>query len=221
MTKELQKHVHYIESEYRKFRFIRSSSLLIDAHTDYSLKTKANKLTSQITDFLTWINCHANRINSTGGLRIENKEYASGYVEKKIGFNKSTTKKGTSDIDAIIKKKPVKIEIKTTDSLSKKQKEYKRQIERTGGVYKVFRNFDMFYSFIENDMKISKNEQVIRAHKAGFYNYLESLGLEIQLYIKEHVSQKARFNKKNLIQIQSEMKFSQKEFNWLIEYFEL
>ncbi len=76
-----------------------------------------------------------------------------------VEWIKSTTQNGTADISATIQGHSVKIEIKckaTGDNCqSEAQKEYQRQIEKSGGVYLIVTTFEDFYSWF-NHKKVKK-----------------------------------------------------------------
>jgi hypothetical protein len=57
--------------------------------------------------------------------------------------------KGTADISATIRGRSVKIEVKQKDKQSEHQKNYQKQIESAGGIYKIFRDFDTFSDWYE------------------------------------------------------------------------
>jgi hypothetical protein len=59
-------------------------------------------------------------------------------------YTPSTGTKGSADISATIRGRSVKIEVKQKDKQSEVQKQYQQSIEKAGGVYKIFRNFDDF-----------------------------------------------------------------------------
>ena len=101
----------------------------------YSDKT-ANGLTKCIIDFLKFSGHYSNRINSTGLMRK---------INGQMKWTKSTTNKGTADIDAIINGKPIKIEIKIgKDKMSDAQYKEKAKIEAAGGMYIVAKNMQDF-----------------------------------------------------------------------------
>lgn len=108
----------------------------------YSDKT-ANGLTKCIIDWLTFSGHYANRINVQGQARVKKQpkyNILSGQIEynAKIEYTRSTTRKGTADIDAIINGIPVKIEIKIgADRQSVDQKEEQKRVEAAGGIYLV------------------------------------------------------------------------------------
>jgi hypothetical protein len=59
-------------------------------------------------------------------------------------YTPSTGTKGSADISATIRGRSVKIEVKQKDKQSEVQKQYQQSIEKAGGVYMIFRNFDDF-----------------------------------------------------------------------------
>lgn len=111
----------------------------------------ANGLTRCIIDFLS-INGHqAERINSMGRVVMERGHQLRGgklvdtTTPRYIPTNATN---GTSDISAIIGGRAVKIEVKIgRDRQSEVQKRYQDDVERSGGVYFVARNFSDFVSW--------------------------------------------------------------------------
>ncbi|OJU26842.1 MAG: hypothetical protein BGN92_07130 [Sphingobacteriales bacterium 41-5] len=107
----------------------------------YSDRT-ANALTACILDFLKYSGCYANRINTTGMPRN---------INGRTVWTKSTTNKGTADIDSIINGKPVKIEIKIgADKMSEAQHRERARIEAAGGIYLVVKDMQSFYDWFVN-----------------------------------------------------------------------
>jgi hypothetical protein len=121
----------------------------------------ANGLTKAICNFLTWKGHYTNRINTQGQARtkkIPKYNLASGKIEhlEKTWYTKSTTRKGTADIDAIVQGRPVKIEVKVgADRLSQEQREEMKRVQAAGGLYYVAREMQTFYDWytrtFEND----------------------------------------------------------------------
>ena len=100
----------------------------------------ANGLTKAVIDWLRLEGWQAERINSTGRkLQIKGRET----------WIPSNGQKGTADISATIKGLSVKLEIKcnaTGDKYqSQEQKDYQKEIERSGGFYGIVRDFEGFY----------------------------------------------------------------------------
>jgi hypothetical protein len=111
----------------------------------YSDKT-ANDLTACIIDFLKYNGHYANRINTTGMLRK---------IKGQMKWTKSSTRKGTADIDAIINGKSVKIEIKIgRDKMSDAQKAEQKQVESAGGVYIIVKSMQAFYDCYKSFIKL-------------------------------------------------------------------
>ena len=101
-----------------------------------------NGLTRCVIDYITLRGFQAERINSMG-------QQIS--VNGTAKWVKGSTQNGTADISATIKGRSVKIEIKckkTGDHFqSDEQKEYQRQIQQAGGIYKIVRTFEDFYTW--------------------------------------------------------------------------
>jgi len=95
----------------------------------------ANKLTSDIIEFLQSRKCQAERVNNISR-------------QVKGRWVKSNMTRGTSDIHAIVKGRAVKIEVKIgTDSQSIWQKAYQKEVEKAGGIYYIAKDFDSFYEW--------------------------------------------------------------------------
>lgn len=124
----------------------------------YTPKTKvpdvntANGMASYIIDHAGWTGNYANRINVMG-------RQVGGFTKTRSGktfddrkFIKSSTKRGTPDLDLLINGTSIKPEIKiNSDTESDKQQEQAAKIKRAGGVAVVFRSiddyFDVFYRY--------------------------------------------------------------------------
>lgn len=129
-------------------------NFLYPIKTVYTDKT-SNGLTKCVIDYIKLRGYHAERINSTGGLK-DNRTTSKDVLGNirtvgSIEWIKSTTQAGTADVSATIQGRSVKIEIKckaTGDRYqSQAQIEYQKQIENAGGIYIVVRTFDDFYSW--------------------------------------------------------------------------
>jgi len=101
--------------------------------------TTANGMASYIVDHCEWTGNYANRINVMGR-QIKGKHVTS------------STKKGTPDVDILIKAVPIKAEIKIgKDALSDAQIKQHAAITKAGGNYFVFKSIDdyldVFYRF--------------------------------------------------------------------------
>ena len=105
----------------------------------------ANALTKCIIHFLTYSGFQAERINTMGVYR-EGKKIQVGENTRQLKgtWTPSTGTKGSADISATIRGRSVKIEVKQKDKQSEVQKQYQQSIEKAGGVYVIFRNFDDF-----------------------------------------------------------------------------
>ena len=135
---------------------------------DYILKPMsdktANGLTKCIIDWITLKGGYANRINTQGQARV-NKipryNILTGKTEYRdsVTWTPSTTRIGTPDIDAIIKGKAVKIEVKIgKDKLSEAQKKHLEDIARAGGMYFVARDMESFVNWYEQNFE-NEHEQ--------------------------------------------------------------
>ena len=94
----------------------------------------------------------AERISNTGRY-VDNKKTFKNIQGQQIQIGSGqyipgTGTKGTADISATIKGKSVKIEVKYgKDRQSEAQKDYQSNIERSGGIYYIAKDFETFYNF--------------------------------------------------------------------------
>ena len=123
------------------------------AKSAWSDKT-ANGLTKMVTSFLAFSGHQAERINTMGTFRGPKKYTNMDGVTRSVGkgtYTKTTGTKGSADISATINGRSVKIEIKIgADRQSEDQKRYQESIERSGGVYKIVKNFDEFIEWYDS-----------------------------------------------------------------------
>jgi len=112
--------------------------------------TSANNLTKCIIFFIKAMGGQAERISNQGQYRAgKTIEIASGMKQLPGKWTPGTGTKGTADISATIRGRSVKIEVKQKDKQSEAQKNYQKQIEMAGGIYKIFRDFDTFADWYE------------------------------------------------------------------------
>jgi hypothetical protein len=116
--------------------------------------SSANSLTKCIIFYINALGGQAERISSQGQYREGKKiKVGTGEVqyEKQLPgkWTPGQSTKGTADISATIRGRSVKIEVKQKDKQSEAQKNYQKQIEMAGGVYKIFRDFDTFADWYE------------------------------------------------------------------------
>lgn len=125
----------------------------------YSDKT-ANGLTKCVIDWITFNGYQAERI-STMGRVIDNRQTYTNVIGQNVTIGSTTYipgagTKGSADISATIKNKDgvgvsIKIEVKIgKDRQSEAQKQYQANIERSGGVYLIARNFTDFVGWWDN-----------------------------------------------------------------------
>ena len=120
----------------------------------YSDKT-ANGLTKCIIDWINFNGYQAERI-STMGRVLDNRKTYTNVIGQNVTIGSTqyipgTGTKGSADISATIKGRSVKIEVKIgKDKQSDAQKKYQADIERSGGVYLIARNFDEFCIWYNN-----------------------------------------------------------------------
>lgn len=124
----------------------------------YSDKT-TNGLTKCILDFLNFSGHWAVRINVQGQARIKRTpkfNIISGKMEyrEKVHYTKSTTKRGTPDINSIIFGRSVQIEVKAgKDRLRDVQIGQGTLIEEAGGIWYVATNMPDFLEFYNSTFK--------------------------------------------------------------------
>lgn len=119
--------------------------------TKYS-DTTANGLTKCIKDFLNLSGHQAERITNMG-VFMKGRTKDHGHLSHEVHegrYRKGTGTNGSADLSATIRGRSVKIEIKINDAQSPAQKEYQVAIEKAGGVYKIFRNFNDFHQWYED-----------------------------------------------------------------------
>ena len=112
----------------------------------------ANALTKSIIAWIELNGYQAERINNTGRY-VDNKKTVKNIMGQSITIGSGqyipgTGTKGTADISSTIKGKSIKIEVKYgKDRQSEAQKQYQANIERSGGVYFIAKDFESFYNF--------------------------------------------------------------------------
>lgn len=131
----------------------------------YPVKDKysntTNGLTKLVINFIRANDYHAERVSNQGQYR-DNSKIVTDVLGRKRKIGSGTWTKGqgingTADIHSIIKSKPVMIEIKfCNDRQSKAQKEYKKFIEASGGVYLIVKTFDEFYKWFNEFIRYGK-----------------------------------------------------------------
>jgi hypothetical protein len=123
----------------------------------YSENT-SNGLTKSVIDFIRLNNWQAERIAVTGKQIDTRKQYTDTIGRNmqvgSVKWIKGSMQAGTADISATINGRSIKIEIKckaTGDRYqSKEQKLYQHEVERSGGIYLVVREFSDFYQWYNN-----------------------------------------------------------------------
>jgi hypothetical protein len=112
----------------------------------YPKVSKSNGLTKMIIMYLTWTGQYGNRINTMGKLIDGTINTESGARLRVKQWLPSTTKKGTADINCIIKGTPVAIEIKIgRDTQSDDQIKEQARFERAGGKYFIVKTPEDFF----------------------------------------------------------------------------
>lgn len=110
----------------------------------------SNGLTKFVCNYLKWTGNYGNRINTMGRM-----------IKSKSGkaiMIKSSTRRGTSDINAIIKDsngigRSCQIEIKINDRQSEYQKREEQRVNEAGGLYAIVRTPEDFFELFD---KVSK-----------------------------------------------------------------
>ena len=129
----------------------------------YSDKT-ANGLTKAIVDFIRLNGYQAERISNTGRV-IDNRKTVTDIIGRKrtIGTAKyipGTGTNGTADISATINGRSVKIEVKIgRDVQSNAQRIYQERVERAGGIYFIARDFESFFKWYLDKVRILQGLQ--------------------------------------------------------------
>ena len=95
----------------------------------------ANDLTKSVIDFLRLKGHYATRIQSQGQVRGNIRTFG-------------TTQKGTADVHCCINSIHISCEIKYgKDKQSDAQKQVQQEVEKSGGIYLLIRDFEQFYKF--------------------------------------------------------------------------
>lgn len=103
-----------------------------------------------IVNYLNWTGNYGNRINVEGRLINKSTTTVSGAIFEDKKRIKSSTKKGTADIDCLINKKPVKLEVKIGKDYQKEhQKKEEDRIKKAGGYYFIVKTMDDFYKIYD------------------------------------------------------------------------
>ena len=131
---------------FKKLRQLHREKLPLERVPTYRDKT-ANGLTKCIIDYLNLKGYQAERILCMGvPVPVGNGTYTMG---------KTTMDLGTADVSATIKSLSIKIEIKAgNDKMSSHQWDYKRRIEKAGGIYIIARTFPQFLIELHRRVKI-------------------------------------------------------------------
>lgn len=143
LNPRIKRTVRLTKDQYKRYRDAKynyqlqtSRMWVIDGHfvePENPVISTSNGLTRFITDYATWMGCHANRINTSG--RQVNGKWITG-----------TTKKGTADISMIICGRSIHLEIKAgNDKPSEAQLKQQEQIRRAGGVYEFVHNIEEYF----------------------------------------------------------------------------
>jgi len=127
------------------------------AQTKYSDKT-ASGLTKCVLHWIRLNGGQAERINTTGR-PVDRRRVVSDVLghRRQIGsltWLPTAGTRGSADVSAIIQGKSVKIEIKIgRDKQSEYQKIYQADVERSGGLYLIVKDFQGFYDWYNKMFK--------------------------------------------------------------------
>jgi hypothetical protein len=106
-------------------------------------KLTANSITSAIINYCKWRGWHAERVNVMGRQIYDKRRGKTIWI-------KTSGRRGSADIHAIIDGKPVMIEVKAgKDRMSTAQVNYALSVQLAGGVYLVVRSFEDFYNYLK------------------------------------------------------------------------
>lgn len=123
--------------------------LIAPKYTDQT----SNGLTKCVIDYIIFRGFQAERINSSGR-QLDSRKSSTDILGNvrtigSVKWIKGSSTVGSSDISATIQGRSVKIEVKCEATGDKKQsqgqKDYQRQIEASGGIYLIVRNFEEFF----------------------------------------------------------------------------
>jgi hypothetical protein len=112
--------------------------------------TTANGLTQFIVNFLNWSGHRATRINVQGRLMEKNEKQPSGAVIATKKWIKSSTAKGTADIDSTINGRSCKWEIKVGRDQPRPEQITEQQKQRSaGGIYEFIHTPEEFLEWCD------------------------------------------------------------------------
>lgn len=112
-----------------------------------------NGLTRCVQDLILFSGYHCERTGNEGRVIDNRKTYVDVIGRSKtigsVQRIKGQGTNGTSDLKAIIKGQMIAIEIKYgKDRQSEAQKEYQAKIEKSGGIYLIVKDLDVFYDWM-------------------------------------------------------------------------
>lgn len=134
--------------------YLRSKYIVVkDGHffnADYPKIKTANGLTKFICNFLLWSGSHATRVASSGRVVDGVEKQPSGTLLTVKKWIPTTTRKGTSDIKAIIKGRAVDIEIKIgNDRAGEFQLREQQLVRNAGGIYEFIKTPEQFFELYD------------------------------------------------------------------------
>jgi hypothetical protein len=165
--------------EYSKWRFPSVPDYARVYPNCLTKSSSTNGLTQCIIVYCNIQGWQAERI-STAGRMLDNTKTVKDVVgfQKQIGSKKyipSTSQKGSADISATIEGRSVKIEVKnkkTKDRQSEDQKNYQSQIDFSGGIYYVAKDFESFVTWFDENFKTNPN-------KLKYWEYLKTKNKDV------------------------------------------
>jgi VRR-NUC domain. len=139
--------VKYLEDEYYKAWLKKYPKCPFPYKTRFT-DNNANGLTKCVVEYIKLLGGSADRINN-----------GAVYDPVRKTFRKGGTRRGIADIDAILRGRSLKIEVKFgKDRMSEYQKAYKADIERAGGVYLVAHTFEQIKGEIDEFIKYHERQ---------------------------------------------------------------
>jgi hypothetical protein len=170
MVESVSDHRQNLKPQLQNKRFVKSDAvkelerLAFEKHKErypnfpYPIKptytdSTSNGLTCCVIDYIEFRGFQAERINSTGR-QLDSRKSSTDILGNvrtigSVKWIKGSGTVGTADISATIQGYSVKIEVKCEATGDKKQSQgqisYQRQIEASGGIYLIVRNFEEFF----------------------------------------------------------------------------
>jgi hypothetical protein len=156
MSKPIDK-LKTLYDEYSRFKWPNVPDHARTYPSCFSKSTTTNGLTACVIKYIELLGWGAERTGNEGRV-IDNTKVVTDTVGMKrtigsVDRIKSSGKKGTSDIKAVIQGRFVAIEIKnakTKDRISKAQAQYANQVVKSGGIYKVITTLEEAIEWLDH-----------------------------------------------------------------------